>query len=79
MFSQGRLRMGLKSGLPLDMKVEQITLKKPEINIICWSGLNPDDPAILETLKFNGPLAVNSRGKLTLTWVYEEIHQIIES
>ena len=42
--------------------------KKPEMVFMCWNGLNPDDSANLGTLKFSGPLAVNSKGKLTITW-----------
>ncbi len=33
-----------------------------------WNGLNPDDSANLGTLTFGGPLAVDSRGKLTIMW-----------
>ena len=42
--------------------------KRPEIVFMCWNGLNPDDSANLGTLKFSGPLAVNAKGKLTITW-----------
>lgn len=42
--------------------------KRPNIVFMCWSGLNPDDSANLGTLKFSGPLAINSKGKLTVTW-----------
>ena len=42
--------------------------KRAEIVFMCWSGLNPDDSANLGTLKFNGPLAVNSNGKLAILW-----------
>lgn len=33
-----------------------------------WHGLNPDDSANLGVLKFEGPLSVNSAGKLAITW-----------
>lgn len=42
--------------------------KRDEIVFMCWNGLNPDDSANLGTLKFSGPLAVNAKGKLTITW-----------
>ena len=35
---------------------------------LCWDGLNPDDSANLGTLTFEGPLDVNSTGKLAVTW-----------
>lgn len=44
--------------------------KRPELVFMCWNGLNPDDSANLGTLKFGGPLAVNSIGKLTITWAH---------
>lgn len=42
--------------------------KRPEIVFMCWNGLNPDDSANLGTIKFGGPLSVNSNGKLTIIW-----------
>lgn len=42
--------------------------KKGDLVFMDWHGLNPDDSANLGTLKFEGPLAVNSTGKLAVTW-----------
>ena len=42
--------------------------KKGGMVFMCWDGLNPDDSANLGTLRFEGPLAVNSIGKLAITW-----------
>lgn len=44
--------------------------KRPDLVFMCWHGLNPDDSANLGTIKFSGPLAVNSDGKLTITWAH---------
>ncbi len=42
--------------------------KKAGLVFMDWHGLNPDDSANLGVLKFEGPLAVNSTGKLAITW-----------
>lgn len=42
--------------------------KKGGMVFLDWFGLNPDDSANLGALKFEGPLAVDSMGKLALTW-----------